>query len=390
MNLHEHQAKALLRNYGIPMPSGALAETGAEAAAAADKLGGRSWAVKAQIHAGLRWQAGGVRLVQSIDDVARAAEALLGTRQVTPQTGAKGKLVKSVYVEQAVDVGRQLYLALLVDRATGRVAAIAASEGGDDIEARLAADPAQMHRLAIDPDAGVEAEAALAFARDLGLADGAVREAARIVDAAYRAFVELDASLIEFNPLAVTGDGRLLILDAKMVLDDNALFRHPELESLRDEDELEANELEARRFELNYVQLEGDIGVMVNGAGLALATVDLLKEHGGEPADFMDIRPEASREQVASGFRLLLANPGIKAILVNIYGGGILRCDTVAEGIAAACRAQALKVPLIVRAAGTNGELARQVLINQGIAVRFAGTIGEAAKLAAQAARGGA
>jgi succinyl-CoA synthetase beta subunit len=389
MNLHEHQAKALLRDYGIPMPSGTLARSVAEAAEAAHELGGEAWAVKAQIHAGLRQKAGGVRLVNSVKDVARAAEALLGTRQVTPQTGAKGKLVKSVYVEQAIDYARQLYLALLVDRATGRVAIIAAAEGGNDIEERLTAHPEQMRRLVIDPDVGVDSKAVLALARDLGLADGAEREAARIMEATYHAFMELDASLIEFNPLVVTNDGRLLTLDAKLVIDDNALFRHPSLEALRDEDELDPSELEAKRFELNYVQLEGNIGVMVNGAGLALATVDLLKEHGGEPADFMDIRPEASREQVASGFRLLLANPKIKAILVNIYGGGILRCDTVAEGIAAACRAAGLKVPLIVRAAGTNGELARQVLVNQGITVRFAESIGEAAIQATRAARGG-
>jgi succinyl-CoA synthetase beta subunit len=388
MNLHEHQAKALLRDYGIPMPSGALAKTAAEAAAAAKALGGTSWAVKAQIHAGLRQKAGGVRVVSAPEEVAQVAEALLGTRLVTPQTGAKGKLVKSVYVEQAAGYARQLYLALLVDRSADRVAFIAAGEGGDDIEARLSADPGQMRRLVVDPAAGIDAPAALAFARDLGLADGQDREAAQVMEAAYRAFMDLDASLIEFNPLVVTDEGRLLALDAKMVLDDNALFRHQELESLRDEDELDSSEMEARRFELNYVQLEGDIGVMVNGAGLALATVDLLKQHGGEPADFMDIRPEASREQVAGGFRLLLANPRVKAILVNIYGGGILRCDTVAEGIGSACREAGLRVPLIVRAAGTNGELARKVLVSQGISVSFADTMGEAAAQAARAARG--
>jgi succinyl-CoA synthetase beta subunit len=388
MNLHEHQAKALLRDYGIPMPSGALAKTAAEAAAAAKALGGTSWAVKAQIHAGLRQKAGGVRVVSAPEEVAQVAEALLGTRLVTPQTGAKGKLVKSVYVEQAAGYARQLYLALLVDRSADRVAFIATGEGGDDIEARLSADPGQMRRLVVDPAAGIDAPAALAFARDLGLADGQDREAAQVMEAAYRAFMDLDATLIEFNPLVVTDEGRLLALDGKMVLDDNALFRHQELESLRDEDELDSSEMEARRFELNYVQLEGDIGVMVNGAGLALATVDLLKQHGGEPADFMDIRPEASREQVAGGFRLLLANPRVKAILVNIYGGGILRCDTVAEGIGSACREAGLRVPLIVRAAGTNGELARKVLVSQGISVSFADTRGEAAAQAARAARG--
>ena len=386
MNLHEHQAKTLLRDYGIPMPQGRLVSTAADAAVAANELGGASWAVKAQIHAGLRQKAGGVRVVGSAEEAADAAGALLGTRLVTPQTGAKGKLVRNVYVEQGAGYARELYLAVLVDRAAGRVAIIAAREGGGDIEDRVSADPGLMSRLVIDPDVGVDAEAALAFARDLGLTDGLDREAVQIMEGAYRAFMDLDASLIEFNPLVVTNDGRLLALDAKMVIDDNALFRHRDLESLRDEEELDPTEMEAKRFELNYVPLDGDIGVMVNGAGLALATVDLLEQHGGHPADFMDIRPEASREQIASGFRLLLANPRVKAILVNIYGGGILRCDTVAEGIAEACREAGLQVPLIVRAAGTNGELARKILVAQGVAATFADTLGEAAVMAAEAA----
>ena len=386
MNLHEYQAKTLLRDYGIPMPQGRLVSTAADAAAAANELGGTSWAIKAQIHAGLRQKAGGVRVVGSAEEAAKAAGALLGTRLVTPQTGAKGKLVRNVYVEQGAGYARELYLAVLVDRAAGRVGIIAARQGGGDIEDRVSADPGLMSRLVIDPDVGVDAEAALAFARDLDLADGLDREAVQIMEGAYRAFMDLDANLIEFNPLVVTNDGRLLALDAKMVLDDNALFRHQDLESLRDEEELDPTEMEAKRFELNYVHLDGDIGVMVNGAGLALATVDLLEQHGGHPADFMDIRPEASREQIASGFRLLLANPRVKTILVNVYGGGILRCDTVAEGIAAACREAGLGVPLIVRAAGTNGDLARKILVAQGIAATFADTLGEAAIMAAEAA----
>jgi succinyl-CoA synthetase beta subunit len=298
---------------------------------------------------------------------------------VTPQTGAKGKLVRSVYVEQAVTFEREIYLAALVNRSAGRVALIAAREGGNDIEARLAAAPEKMLSLVIDPARGVAEAEARRLADQLGLAGTAADQAVALMGAVYKAFTEFDASLIEINPLAVTAAGDLLALDVKMVLDDNAEFRHTDLAGLRDEEELEPAELEAQRYNLNYVHLEGNIGVMVNGAGLALATVDLLKEQGGEPADFMDVRPEATRAQITHGFKLLLRNTAIDAILVNIYGGGILRCDTVAEGIAAACKEEGLRVPLIVRAAGTNGELARKILMSQGIPVTFAQTFGQAA-----------
>ena len=381
MNLHEYQAKALLSRYGVPSPKGMLAESAAEAAAATGALGGSSWAVKAQIHAGLRADAGGVQLVASPDSAVKTAEGLLGRRLVTPQTGAKGKLVRAVYVEEAVGTTQELYLAVLVDRGTGGVALIAAREGGNDIESRMAAAPEKLLRLPVDLEAGLDEQAAAGLAGKLGLEGALADQAVAVMQAICKAFGELDASLIEINPLAVTNDGALTALDVKMVLDDNALYRHQDLAALRDVDELNPTELEAERFALNFVQLDGDIGVMVNGAGLALATVDLLKQRGGEPADFMDIRPEASRAQVAEGFGLLLRNPNVKAILVNIYGGGILRCDTVAEGIAAACKAEGLRAPLVVRAAGTNGELARKILKSQGVAVTFAGTIGEAASL---------
>jgi len=389
MNLHEHQAKALLRDYGIPMTDGVNAETPAEAALAAENIGGGAWAVKAQIHAGLRQKAGGVRLLSTPVEVRKAAAELLGNRLVTPRTGPEGKIVKSVYVERAVGYGQAVYLAALVDRSAGRVAFIAAQHGGDDIEDWVAEDPDRLLRLVVDPDLGLDREAALALAKRLGLEDAPAKQALDIMAATYRAFNDLDASLIEYNPLVVGNGGELLALDAKIVLDDNALFRHQDLEALRDEDEVDPTELEAKRFELNYVKLAGDIGVMVNGAGLALSTVDLLKEHGGEPADFMDVRPEATRDQIAGGFGLLLKNPKVKAILVNVYGGGILRCDTVAEGIADACRDRDLKVPLIVRAAGTNGDLARKILLAQGIAVDFAGSLSEAVAKAVAAARAG-
>jgi succinyl-CoA synthetase beta subunit len=379
MNLHEYQAKDLLRRHGVKSPAGQLARSADEAAEAARKLGGARWAVKAQIHAGLRQGAGGVQFCDTPEAVAAAAAKLLGSRLVTPQTGAKGKLVRSVYVEAAVAYERELYLAALVNRSAGRVALIAAREGGNDIEARLAAAPEQMLSLVIDPDTGVTEAEARRLAGELGLAGAAAEQAVGVMRALDQAFTAFDASLIEINPLVVTAAGDLLALDVKMVLDDNAQFRHAELAALRDEDEIDPAELEAQRYNLNYVHLEGNIGVMVNGAGLALATVDLLKEQGGEPADFMDVRPEATRAQITHGFKLLLRNPAVTAILVNIYGGGILRCDTVAEGIAAACKEAGLNVPLIVRAAGTNGELARKILMSQGIPVTFAQTLAQAA-----------
>jgi len=391
MNLHEYQAKELLRRHGVASPKGQLARSAEEAAAAAQVLGGSRWVVKAQIHAGLRQDAGGVRPCDTAEAVAEAARSLLGSRLVTPQTGAGGKLVHAVYVEQAVDFEREIYLAALVDRSAGRVALIAAREGGNDIEGRLAAAPEEMLSLVADPEAGVPEAVARELTTGpglggLGLEGEVADKAVALMQAIYKAFIEFDASLIEINPLAVTSAGELMALDVKMVLDDNAQFRHADLADLRDEEEVDPTELEARDYNLNYVRLDGNIGVMVNGAGLALATVDLLKEQGGEPADFMDIRPEATRAQVTHGFKLLLRNPEIRAILVNIYGGGILRCDTVAEGIAAACKEEGLSVPLIVRAAGTNGELARKILSSQGVPVNFAQTLGQAAAMVVEAA----
>ncbi|MDH3597776.1 MAG: ADP-forming succinate--CoA ligase subunit beta, partial [Rhodospirillales bacterium] len=379
MKIHEYQAKQLLREFGLPVPDGTVAETADAAKAAARSLGGTRWVVKAQVHAGGRGKAGGIRLVDSHDEVREVAERLLGTRLVTSQTGPEGKAVKHVYIEQACDVARECYLALLVDRSVGRVAFMASKAGGTDIEDAAARAPDKIVRATIDPVKGLEVAQAARLAADLGL-DGALEaDAVELLTGLYAAFTGTDASLIEINPLAVTTDGALRALDVKMSLDDNALFRHPELEALRDEDEVDPSELEAKRFELNYVRLDGNIGVMVNGAGLALATVDILKQHGGAPADFMDVRPVATRDQIATGFEMLLTNPKVKAILVNIYGGGILRCDTVAEGVAAACRDIGLGVPLVVRAAGTNMEMCRKILVGQGIAVTFAEDMAEAA-----------
>jgi succinyl-CoA synthetase beta subunit len=387
MRIHEYQAKQLLERYGVPVPAGAVADSAAAAEAAARGLGGASLVVKAQLQAGARGKAGGIRMARSAEEVAAAAAELLGRRLVTSQTGQEGGLVKRVYVEQACAAERQLYLAVLVDRSVGRVVLLASAEGGVDIEETAARSPDRILKATIDPTDGLGRDEAARLAAGLDLG-GPSREAAiELMTGISAAFLETDADLIEINPLAVTKDGALWALDVKMSFDDNALFRHPEIEALRDSDEADPSELEARRFELNYVKLEGDIGVMVNGAGLALATIDILEQHGGHPADFMDVRPVASREQIATGFAMLLANPKVKAILVNVYGGGILRCDTVAEGVAGACRGSGLGVPLVVRAAGTNMEMFQKILTGQGIRATYTKDMAEAAAEVVAAAK---
>ena len=390
MYVHEFQAKQLLSGYGVLVPRGALARNPEAARDAAQEIGGDAWAVKAQILAGGRGKAGGIKIAESLDAVAAASRELLGTTLVTEQTGAAGRKIASVYVEERVAAARELYLATLVDRASGRVAFLTSAEGGEDIEEAVAGDPARIDKLVVDPATGPDDADLRKAAAGLGL-DGAAAEAAvALMAGLYKAFLELDASLIEINPLALTETGDLRAVDVKLNLDDNALFRHPELEALRDPDDLDPTEMEAARYEINYVKLGGDIGCMVNGAGLALATLDAIGRAGGAAADFMDVRPVATREQIATGFRLVLNNPKVKTILVNVFGGGILRCDTMAEGIAAAVRAHGLEVPLIVRAAGTNMEIAKKVLVGQGIPVTFADDMDEAAEMAVRAARSGA
>ena len=390
MYVHEFQAKQLLSGYGVLVPRGALARNPEAARDAAQEIGGDAWAGKAQILAGGRGQAGGIKIAESLEAVAAASRALLGTTLVTEQTGAAGRKIASVYVEERVAAARELYLATLVDRASGRVAFLTSAEGGEDIEEAVAGDPARIDKLVIDPATGPDDADLRKAAAGLGL-DGAAAEAAvALMAGLYKAFLELDASLIEINPLALTETGDLRAVDVKLNLDDNALFRHPELEALRDPDDLDPTEMEAARYEINYVKLGGDIGCMVNGAGLALATLDAIGRAGGAAADFMDVRPVATREQIATGFRLVLNNPKVKTILVNVFGGGILRCDTMAEGIAAAVRAHGLEVPLIVRAAGTNMEIAKKVLVGQGIPVTFADDMDEAAEMAVRAAKSGA
>ena len=388
MNLHEYQAKELLKTYGMPVPSGIAASTPDEADKAAATLGGTAWVVKAQVHAGGRGRAGGVKIVKSSKAAGEAAASMLGTRLVTAQTGALGIEVKRVYVEQACEVAQEIYLAALVDRSIGRVAFLASSEGGEDIEEAAAAAPDKIHKLVIYPKTGLNDTDAKALAADLGLSGETADAVATAMAAVYKAFLENDASLIEINPLAVTEAGDLFALDVKMIVDDNAIYRHPEFEKLWDEAEVSAEEIEAHRHELNYVPMDGNIGVLVTGAGLALAILDMLKDQGGEAANFMDVRPVATREQVAAGIKMLLANAKVKAILVVTIGGGVLRCDTIAEGIAIACKEAGNHVPMIVRAAGTGKELAELALNNQGVQVTYATDLAEAAQLAIVAAGG--
>jgi succinyl-CoA synthetase beta subunit len=390
MNIHEYQAKELLAKRGVPVPAGAVAYTASEAVAAATRLGGPSgaklWAVKAQIHAGGRGKAGGIKLARSQDEVAAASRELIGKTLVTRQTGPEGRVVKRVYIEAGVDIERELYLALSVDRATGRLILIGAGEGGTEIEELAAHSPEKIVRLAIDPASGLSAFHARRLAFAFGLSGGRVAAMVSFVGALYRAFVELDASLVEINPLVVTGAGDLLALDAKVTIDDNALFRHPEIEALRDEDEEDPIEREAGKHQLAYVKLDGNIGCMVNGAGLAMATMDIIKLYGAMPANFLDVGGGATRERVTAAFKLILSDPNVEAILVNIFGG-IMRCDVLAEGIVAAAREINLHVPLVVRLEGTNVELGRRILSQSGLKLIAADNLEDAARKAVAAAQ---
>jgi succinyl-CoA synthetase beta subunit len=379
MNIHEYQAKELLAKYGVPVQPGGIAYTPAEAAEVAQRLGGKMWAVKAQIHAGGRGKAGGVKLVRSPEEASAAAAVMLGKRLVTHQTSPEGRDVKRVYVEAASDIARELYLALSVDRASGRATLIAAAEGGVEIEELAARAPEKILRLAIDPATDVEPFHGRRLAFELGLGSTEVNAMVALVGGLVRGFEELDASLIELNPLVVTGAGGLVALDAKMAFDDNALFRHPEIEALRDEDEEDPIEREGRRNSLSYVKLDGTIGCMVNGAGLAMATMDIIKLYGGSPANFLDVGGGATRERVTAAFKLILSDPNVEAILVNIFGG-IARCDVIAEGVVAAAREVNLHVPLVVRLEGTNVELGRKILSQSGLPIIAAEDFADAAQ----------
>lgn len=388
MRLHEFQAKRLLTDHGLPVPRGAVAMTAAEAESVARDLGASPLAVKAQIHAGARGPAGGVRMAHGPAMVRSAAEAMLGQKLATAQTGETGLTVRRVYVEEGVKAEAAVYVALLIDPASGGLMLFGAAEGGEDVEERELAGSLRRERLALaigrEPD---DAELVAFFGR-IGLTEPTSVKAAALAKNLRRAFIELDASLIEINPLAVTADGAILALDVKMTLDDNALFRHRELASLRDEDEADRLRLSAHRDQLNFVPLDGDIGLVSNGAGLGLATLDMVKAAGGRPANFMDIRTTATSLDIAHGFASLLDNPAIRTLLVNVHGGGMQSCDTIAEGLGVALRRSGRKLPIVVRLAGLNATFARSRLANFGCHVIEAGDMGEAARLAVSVAAG--
>ncbi|MFQ5981966.1 MAG: ADP-forming succinate--CoA ligase subunit beta [Woeseiaceae bacterium] len=385
MNLHEYQSKQLFADYGVPVPQGYPAGTPAQAKDAARKLGGDLWVVKAQVHAGGRGKAGGVKLARSMEEVSRHAQDMLGRRLVTYQSGPAGLPVNIVYVEQGSDIARELYLSILVDRELGRVTFIASAAGGMDIEQVAADTPEKIFTVAIDPNAGVRDSQAAELAAGLDLDDDQGRQFADMVSRLYRLFVECDASLVEVNPLIVTEGGDLVALDAKINIEENALFRQQRLAEWRDTSQEDAMEREAAEHDLNYVSLDGDIACMVNGAGLAMATMDLIKLHGGEPANFLDVGGGATSERVAEAFKLILSNDRVAAILVNIFGG-IVRCDLIAEGIISAVREVGVEIPVVVRLEGTNVIRGRQLLASSGLDIIAADDLTDAALKAVAAA----
>ena len=386
MDVHEYQAKQLLAEFGVPVPPGGVAYSPDQAVYVATELGGWHWAVKAQIHSGGRGKAGGVKLCRTYHDVAEAAKALLGTTLVTGQTGPAGKVVHRVYVEKAEPFERELYLGLVLDRKIERIRLIASAQGGMEIEEVARSNPQAISEQQVDPAAGLQPFQARELAFGLGLNMKQVSQAVSTILGCYRAFRDLDATMVEINPLVVTRDDRVLALDAKMSFDDNALFRRPKVSEMRDAAEEDPREAEAQNHGLNYVGLTGDIGCIINGAGLAMATMDMIKHAGGEPANFLDVGGGASPERVAAAFRLVLSDQNVKAILVNIFAG-INRCDWVANGVCQA--AKNLRVPLVVRLAGTHVEAGNRIVRESGLPIITATTLAEAAQKAVAAARGG-
>jgi succinyl-CoA synthetase beta subunit len=395
MNIHEYQAKELLRGYGVAVLEGHVAWTPEEAEQAATKLPGPVYVVKSQIHAGGRGAGkfkddpdgkGGVRLAKSPAEARAAAEAMIGKTLITKQTGPAGRRVSRVYVEAGCAIARELYLSLLVDRETGRVTIVASTEGGMEIEHVAETQPDRIMRVAVDPAAGISGFHARKLAYGLGLAGKQVGAFTKFVIAMYKAFVELDCEVVEINPLVVTESGEVVALDAKVSFDDNALYRHPNLEPLRDESEEDPKELEASRYSLNYISLDGTIGCMVNGAGLAMATMDIIKLYGGSPANFLDVGGGATKERVTAAFKIILSDPQVEGILVNIFGG-IMRCDVIAEGVVAAAREVSLGVPLVVRLEGTNVELGKDILARSGLPIVSADNLADAAQKVVAAVR---
>jgi succinyl-CoA synthetase beta subunit len=378
MNIHEHQAKDVLKKYGVSVPKGGAAYSVDEAVKVAEGLPGPVYVVKAQIHAGGRGKGGGVKLAKSIDEVRSLATEILGMNLITHQTGPGGKIVNRLYIEDGCDIARELYLSAVMDRGTSRIAIMASTEGGMDIEAVAEETPEKIQTLVIDPIAGLQGHHARRLAYGLGLEGKQVGSAVKLITAMYKAFVELDASQVEINPMVVTGAGDVMALDAKMNFDDNALYRHADIEALRDPTEEDPAELEAAKAELNYIRLDGSIGCMVNGAGLAMATMDIIKLHGGEPANFLDVGGGATKERVTQAFKIILSDPNVQGILVNIFGG-IMRCDIIAEGVVAAAREVSLDKPLVVRLAGTNVEQGKEIMANSGLTIISADDLGDAA-----------
>jgi succinyl-CoA synthetase beta subunit len=386
MNIHEYQAKALLDDYGAPVAEGRVATTAQEAAAHARDIGGETFVVKAQIHAGGRGKGGGIKLVKTLQELHAEADRMLGKPLVTPQTGPKGRIVRSVYVVKDATIARELYLSLLVDRGTGRVAFVASTEGGVNIEEVAAKTPELITTVTIEPASGFSAFHGRVIASALKLEGVLAKQCAQLVATLYKLFIEKDANLIEINPLVVTKESNLLCLDAKMAFEDNALFRHPDIAALRDIHEEDPAEVEASKHDLSYVKLDGTIGCMVNGAGLAMATMDIIKLYGGEPANFLDVGGGATKERVTEAFKIILSDPNVKGVLVNIFGG-IMRCDTIAEGIIAAAREVNLTMPLVVRLEGTNVERGKELLAQSGLAIIPADDLDDAAKKAVVAVK---
>ena len=386
MKIHEYQGKELLRKFGMPTPRGIPCFTVDEAVAAAEKLGGPVWVVKAQIHAGGRGKGGGVKVAKSIADVRARATEILGMQLKTHQTGPEGQKVRRLLIEDGADIKKEYYVAALTDRATQRVAMMASSEGGMDIEEVAHATPEKILKEFVDPATGLTDAQADRLARGIGVPEASLKQAKEVLAQLYTCYMETDASLAEINPMILEGNGGIKALDAKFNFDSNALFRHPEIVAYRDLDEEDPAEVEASKFDLAYIQLDGNIGCLVNGAGLAMATMDTIKLFGGEPANFLDVGGGATAEKVTEAFKIMIKTPGLKAILVNIFGG-IMRCDTIADGVITACRAVNLSVPLVVRMKGTNEDLGKKMLADSGLPIIAADTMADAAQKVVAAAK---
>ena len=387
MNIHEYQAKHVLAGFGVPVPKGKPAFTVEEAVKAAEELGGPVWVVKAQIHAGGRGKGGGVKVVKSIADVKKEAQNILGMTLVTHQTGPDGRLVKRLYIEDGSAIAQELYLSALVDRETSRIAFIVSTEGGIDIEEVAHATPGKIKTFQVDPAAGYSPFIGNEIAVALGLKGDTAKQMGKVVKSLYEAFVAKDMSMLEINPLVVTKDGNVICLDAKVNFDSNSLYRHKDIMALRDLDEEDPAEVEASKFDLSYIKLDGEIGCMVNGAGLAMATMDIIKLFGSEPANFLDVGGGATKEKVTEAFKIIVSDPNVKGILVNIFGG-IMKCDFIAEGIIAAAKEVSLSVPLVVRLEGTNVEKGKEILAKSGLAITSADNLADAAQKIVKAVKG--